>query len=82
MYRKVSEIAEIMGMSRPTVRKIRKLIIDNPERYGAYGVAGTRLSVLAVIDACRWRDALEAGLVNDLPPFDPAAAAMYVSDVA
>lgn len=81
MYRSVTKIADLMGISRQSVRNIKKIIAAHPERYGLYGVAGRLISVVAFVDAMRWRDAIETGYIDDLPPFDPEEVAKNFVDL-
>lgn len=73
MYRKGKELRELFSVSERTYSKVRKVIANNPERYGIYGTLGVVTDDKAFADALKFHKQFESGLA--VPPFRPEDAA-------
>lgn len=69
MYRKGKELRDMFRVSERTYSKVRKVIADNPERYGVYGTLGIVTDDRAFADALKYHKSFECGL--SVPPFNP-----------
>lgn len=76
MYRRGQEIRDVFRVSERTYCKVRKVIADNPERYGLYGTLGIVTDDRAFADALKYRRRIENGLA--VPPFNPENAGALI----
>ena len=72
-------LQDTFGCSGSVVCQIRKIIKDNPERYGPYRISGRLTHAGAFLDAKTNRKLLEAGL--PAPEYDEAKAVETVKEM-
>lgn len=78
MLRKGKELRDIFRCSDRTYSKVRKIIVNNPERYGVYGVCGLVTDDRAFADALKYKTLFEKGY--KLPPYRPEEASLLLRD--
>ena len=75
-YCRAKGLRERFDCSQTLVTECRRLIKENPERYGYYGTIGSLTSTVAFADAYKFRKELKEA--KEIPPFDPEQAAKVV----
>ena len=78
MYRKGKELRAMFSVSERTYSKVRKVIAENPERYGIYGTLGMVTDDRAFADALKFHRQFENGLA--VPPFCPEDATAIIEN--
>ena len=75
MYAKGKTIQKQFDIGSAVVNECRRFITNHPERYGQYGNIRNLTSMIAFVDAYKYRKVEDD---DELPPFEPDQSVMLL----
>ena len=79
MLMRTKKLMELFDCSASVVTVCRRIIKDNPERYGPYRISGTLTNAACFLDAYTYRTNFQKGL--PVPEYDEAKAVSMVKEM-
>ena len=73
------QLKDLFHCCNSVVTECRRIIKDNPERYGMYSIAGSLTDAAAFLDAYTFRKKIKGGFA--IPEYDETAACRKVKQM-